>query len=448
MPDRLKWRRRLVLLVYNLLLPFALFILLPGSIRKMRKRGGYGRNFWQRFGMFSSELKKILRQRSRPIWMHAVSVGEVGVARKLIEALLSQDPALQVVLSTTTSTGYAVAIDNAPPNLLVIYNPVDIPLCASRALSVIRPIMLVLVEAEVWPNLAALAKRRGVPIALVNARLSPRSARRYVRFRWFVETIFSLLDRVTVQFPEDLERWQQIGVAAERLSLTGSVKYDHTAGDRSPRVAEFQEVLERLWGRPLPPFFLGASTFPGEEVAFARLLRQVQQNVPALRAVLVPRHVERSSEVKADLEQLGISVALRTAALPTEGADVLLVNTTGELRDWQALPSVVIIGKSFLAEGGQNPVEAIVAGTPVITGPHMENFGSVMKLLLAANSVTQVSSLSALPQAVAWHLENDAEACRRAELGRQALAPHCGAAQRTAELLMGLRSTKGGGVTC
>ena len=437
MADRYFWRRRFILLIYNLLLPLGLLFLLPGSILKMRKRGGYGRNFWQRLGIYNEEFKRKLKGTKAPYWLHAVSVGEVGVARKLIKEILRLEPERRIVLSTTTSTGHAVAVKDAPEQVTVIYSPIDFLWIVSRVLRWIQPEKIIFVEAEVWPNLTCLAKRRGIKLILANARLSPRSGRRYAKFRWFVAPIFALLDRVLVQFPEAVDRWKSIGAREDAIVLTGSVKYDEPAA-KPGRAAEFRNIAQALWGAELPRLILGASTFAGEEAMLGKLILELRAEFPNLRGIIVPRHVERSPEVKAELESLGLAVALRTAPA-VENADVLLVNSTGELRDWQQLPDVVVIGKSFHSKGGQNPVEAIAAGTPVITGPDMENFNSVMKLLLDAGGLQQVAGETALRPAVEAVLRDQPAARAAAIKGQVALQPHRGAAKRTAEIISTLQ---------
>jgi 3-deoxy-D-manno-octulosonic-acid transferase len=174
--------RRLVLIIYNVLLPIGLLVSIPGYLIKMMRRGNYGVNFMQRFGIYRPEVKERL-ERGCDFWIHAVSVGEVLIARKLVEEILGRDGSLRLVLSTTTSTGYALARGMESESLTAIYNPVDLWGVAGRALWRIRPRTMVLVEAEVWPNLVSRAQGDGIPVFLVNARLSPRSEARYRRFR-------------------------------------------------------------------------------------------------------------------------------------------------------------------------------------------------------------------------------------------------------------------------
>ncbi len=429
-----------VLLLYNLLLPLALLGLLPASVLKMRRRGGYGSKFWQRFGFFDkATATRLAEVQGRCRWIHAVSVGEVNVARKLIRELLRAEPSVPVVLSVTTSTGFAVACDKAPPELTVIYSPVDLALVVGPVFARIRPRQFILVEAEVWPNLVRVMQRAKVPVVLVNARLSPRSEQRYRRFKWLVAPIFGMLDRVLVQEPEDVARWEGIGAGPGRVMVTGSIKFDQKGQAAPVRAAAFQELLRAAFGGVLPQVVLAASTHLGEETALARVWLDLREDFPETKLLVAPRHAERRTEVMEELAALGLKVALRSTLDPEAAAscpaEVLIVDSTGELADWQALAAVVIVGKSFLAKGGQNPAEAIAAGVPVLTGPHMENFAALMKLLLAEKGIRQTQDLEELKRAWRGVLTNPEEARAMAVRGRAALARHAGATRRTAACL-------------
>src|SRR6266480_372922 len=191
----------------------------------MFRRGGYREKFGQRMGIYDGDVRaRLTKQRS--IWLHAVSVGEVAIAFKLAAQLRAIQPDLFCVLTTTTTTGFAFANKDAPPWIEVMYSPLDFWPVMRRAFSVIRPARIVLVEAEIWPNLAAEAHARRIPLALVNARLSPRSERRFRRFQFLVAPTFRLLDLVCVQEPEDVDRWHRLGVERSRIKYTGSIKYD------------------------------------------------------------------------------------------------------------------------------------------------------------------------------------------------------------------------------
>lgn len=430
-------------LLYNLALPPLLLAALPSSYLKMRRRGGYGRDFGQRFGFYRREAKARLAALPKPWWIHAVSVGEVLVAAKLVQAARQLQPTLPLVLSTTTSTGRALAEKELPADVPVFYNPIDFPLCVTRALETVRPCRLVLIEAEVWPNLLHHAHAWGIPVALVNARLSPRSERRYRQWRAAVAPFFAQLNHVLVPDPEDVDRWTALGVQPEALTVTGSLKHDYAGLAADPRTAEFAQLLHGLWPATRdtrPSVLLAASTHPGEEAALAPVYQALRAEFPALKFLVAPRHFERAATVMTELERAGLKVA-RRSQLPAPGpaatdADTLLIDTTGELRAWQPLADAIVIGKSFLSTGGQNPVEGLMAGRPVLTGPHMENFGPLMARLLAHRAIIQVPSLSELTPAIAdlWRHPETAHALT--ERARQALAPHQGAAQRAAQLLL------------
>ena len=427
--------------LYNAALPAVLVAALPGQLLKMRRRGGAMHDFGQRLGHFRPPVAAQLNSLFKPWWIHAVSVGEVLVAAKFIAAARIHNPAQPIVLSTTTSTGHAVARRELPANIPVLYNPVDLPSAVHRTLDTIRPGRLILVEAEVWPNLLHAAHSWGLPVSLINARLSPRSERRYLAARRLVAPVLATLNQVLVPDPEDVARWSSIGVRPEVISVTGSLKHDYENTAEEPLRPQLASLLTQLWGNPLPPLLLAASTHPGEEVALAKAFLTLRLTSPSLRLLVAPRHVERTPHIKSELSSLGLHVTCRSS-LPEPASphgnssptpDVLLIDTTGELRAWQPLANVTVIGKSFLAHGGQNPVEALMADRPVVTGPHMENFESLMRRLLAHHAITQVPSLTALTPALQSLLSSSHLATSLASNARTALAPHQGAARRSVE---------------
>lgn len=416
----------------------------PGAWKKMRARGGKPSDLWQRFGFFREDAVAKLRALHAGgggvVWIHAVSVGEVGIAAKLVRELLRQRPALRFVLTSTTPTGFGLAEKLAGEiegRLHPLYSPIDGWFTVRRFLKAIRPKQIVLVEAEVWPNLVSAAERRSIPVTLVNARLSPRSERRFRALRCLAKPVFSMLQRVCVQEPEDVERFSDtFGIEPQRLSCTGSIKFD-MAGDVEPagQTAQFRELITRLGWRQDDPVLLAASTHAGEEVELARIFARLKSAVPALRLILVPRHVERVVKIEGELIQGRLAVC-RRSELPLRPSDVLLVDTTGELRAWQHLASIVVIGKSFLATGGQNPAEAAMACKPVVFGPHMENFDALVRILLAKNGAVQVEDFTELEATLLRLLLDSAEARRIGLAGHDALQAHEGSTQRTATLLL------------
>ncbi len=429
----------MIRLLYNLLFPLGLLFFLPAYLLKMQRRGNYRRNFGQRFGFYSDEVRARLATGSRT-WIHAVSVGEVAIALKLAAKLRELDGAFHCVLTTTTTTGFAFAEKEAPAWMEVMYNPLDFWPVVRRAFAAIRPVRIILVEAEVWPNLAAGARARGVPLALVNARLSARSERRFAKLRFFVAPTFRCLDLVCAQEHKDVERWAAIGVRREVIREVGSIKYDSIeSGGESDLPLR---ILGSFCIDDARPILFGGSTHPGEEEILGRTFLRLRHEFPTLVLLLAPRHVERTREVQGQLQKLGLRVALRSAAESTPAAepDCLLLDTTGELRTWYAVATVVFIGKSLTAHGGQNPVEPILAGKPVIFGPHMENFSGLAQSLLEQEAALQIADSAELATRCAELLRDPARRRQLVENAGRALAAHRGATQRTAELVLALPS--------
>lgn len=423
--------------LYNLLFPLALLLFLPGYALKMFRRGNYRAKFGQRIGLYDRETRRRISG-GRHTWMHAVSVGEVMIALKLAATMKQGEPALRVVLTTTTTTGFALAQSQASAWMEVMYTPLDFWPVMRAAFALIRPVRIILVEAEVWPNLTALAHRRKIPLALVNARLSPRSETRFQRFRFFVRPFFRMLDLVSVPEPEEVARWESLGVERGRIALVGSIKFDPE--NLPPSSAQPRAILEKFGIDPARPILLGGSTHPGEEEILARVFLELRREFADLFLIIAPRHVERTREIAQQLRRLGLPPICRSEEETAPGPhDCLLLDTTGELGVWYAVATLVFVGKSLTAHGGQNPVEAIVADRPVIFGPHMENFARLAYSLVEKGGALQPTDEASLTSAAA-RLLRDAEL--RGHLvtrARQVLDPHRGATQRTAELLKALR---------
>jgi 3-deoxy-D-manno-octulosonic-acid transferase len=427
--------------IYNLLWPIGLLFFLPGYLMKMVRRGGYRKKFGQRLGIYDRELRARLSQSGgkRPTWLHAVSVGEVMIALKLAQQLRTLEPDVPCVLTTTTTTGFALANKNAPPWIEVMYTPLDFWPVMRRAFSTMRPAKIVLVEAEIWPNLAAKAHAQRIPLVLVNARLSPRSEGRFRRFRFFVEPTFRLLDLICVQEQEDVDRWAALGVERSRIKYTGSIKYDPTGLDDG---ADVEEAGHLVVVNPERPVLFGGSTHRGEEEILAKIFARLRQKFPSLCLFIAPRHVERVREIRAQLEALPLRVRLASEAANHSDAEVdcVLLDTTGELRRWYSIATVVFVGKSMSAHGGQNPVEPIMAGRPVVFGPHMENFVTLAGTLISKEGAIQVHGVESLE----WTIENlmgDTEARQRlVRNAREVLDQHRGATARAAALIANLHS--------
>lgn len=409
----------LFLTIYNIVYPLFLFLSLPGYLIKMYRRGGYGTGLLERFGYYRIPLDS---EPQGGVYVHAVSVGEALIALKWIKEW-QKDHTEPVVLATSTSTGHAVALEHAPKGVRVLYSPLDLPGLPGRCLARFNPVAIVLIEAELWPNMALAARKRGIPHVMINARLSDRSEARYRKILPVTKLFFSFLDGVGVQDERDAERFAGLGIPRDRITVTGSVKFDNYGVAAPARRDEFVRILAALSGGR--PVVLAASTHFGEEVLIASAIRHAG-GFP----LIVPRHAERRATVVSELAAEGWVPILRSegdsrwAGLTSWANVCYIADTTGELRDWTAHADLVVIGKSFLAEGGQNPAEAVAAGVPVIAGPHMENFRAFVEMLERENGITRCAA-EELPEVLSRLLSEEVHLLQgQAERAKSAFAAH------------------------
>jgi 3-deoxy-D-manno-octulosonic-acid transferase len=417
--------------VYNLLFPLAFLLMLPKFLSRMARRGGYKKHFEQRFGIYGQGISPRFEE-TRRIWIHAVSVGEIRIALRFIDEARKADSTMRFVLSTNTSTAHAIGNRELDPCDVLIYFPLDIPFIIKRAFNAIQPLKLILVECEIWPNLIREANRRGIPVALINGRLSDSSFRGYTKLRAFTRRLLPLIDPICVQGRRDAERMISLGARPETVTVVGTAKYDlppPAADAASPARAVLNEA-----GVPDDALILlGGSTWPGEEEVLCATYKKLRTDHPDLFLVLVPRHAERREEVVNVIHEQGLSCSLRSQG--AEPADVLVIDTTGELMSFYAAADVVFVGKSLCNHGGQNPIEPALFGKSIIVGPNMENFPAVMDDFLLKSALCQVQDVPALEQNISKLL---ADSSARAQLGRAAaelVESRRGAVSRMVELI-------------
>jgi 3-deoxy-D-manno-octulosonic-acid transferase len=411
----------------------------PYYFMRLRRRGNWRPGFRERFGHYNAGLKQALTNRD-VIWIHAVSVGEVNLCTQLIRALEPHVPNLKIVVSTTTTTGMAELRRHLPTHISKIYYPIDRRKSVSRALAAINPKVIVLVEAEIWPNFIWRAQKLGIPLFLANARLSDRSYRGYKRLGFLFRPLFASFAGVGAQNETDAARLREVGCRPEVISIVGNLKFD-AAKLNERQTLDVPALLRQLGVPDDAPILLGGSTHAGEEAILAELAQRLRVQFPKLFLVLVPRHFERAREVGRQLRERGVKFVCRNEIFANtqfrEGElDCLLVNTTGELRFFYRNATVVFIGKSLTAIGGQNPIEPGAVGKAMVFGPNMQNFAGITHNFLEKSAAIQVNSPEALEKTIAELL---ADKARCAELGRNALkvvAENLGAIDRTVEMIL------------
>jgi 3-deoxy-D-manno-octulosonic-acid transferase len=387
--------------LYSLALVLALLVAAPYYLWKGRASGRYLRTLGERLGGPPAALAT-----GEPsIWIHAVSVGEVLVARGLVEALKARFPARRVIVSTTTATGNAIAREALAADG-VFFNPLDLPWAVRRTLAGLNPSLLVLVETEIWPNLIHEAHRRGTRIAVANGRLSPRSFPRYRRLRPLLARVLGEVDVFLMQGEAHAERARRIGAPADRVRVTGNLKYDAPA-PTAPSAA----ISAVLGDGARAPLWVAGSTMAGEEEACMGAFAAARAAAPGLRLVIAPRHPDRAAEVTALVEREGYRVARRSALGPGpwRDGDVLVLDTMGELAQAYAFATVVFVGGSLVPSGGHNVLEPALAGRAVIVGPHMENFQEIADDFRAADALVQVGGAEELGPAIVRLLQSAPE---------------------------------------
>ena len=426
-------------ILYNILFMVFFVLSAPYYFMRLRRRGNWRPGFRERFGHYSAGLKQVLTNRDI-IWIHAVSVGEVNLCTQLIRALEPRVPNIKIVVSTTTTTGMGELRRLLPTHISKIYYPIDRQKSVSRALAAINPKVIVLIEAEIWPNFIWRAQKLGIPIFLVNARLSDRSYRGYKRLGFLFRPLFASFAGVGAQNETDAARLREVGCRPEVVSIVGNLKFD-AAKLNERQTLDVPALLRQLGVPDDAPILLGGSTHDGEEAILAELAQRLRLRFPKLFLVLVPRHFERAREVGRQLRERGVKFVCRNEIFANTQfrageLDCLLVNTTGELRFFYGNATVVFIGKSLTAIGGQNPIEPGAVGKAMVFGPNMQNFADITHHFLKKSAAIQVNSPEALEKTIAELL---ADKTRRAELGRNALevvAENLGAIDRTVAMIL------------
>ncbi|MSU59573.1 MAG: 3-deoxy-D-manno-octulosonic acid transferase [Pedosphaera sp.] len=407
--------------VYNILFTFAFLLASPYYFWRMRRRGNWRAGFFQRFGEFDTSHKQSITNR-QVIWLHAVSVGEVNLCTQLIRSLEPRVPNAKIVVSTTTTTGMGELRKKLPKHVSKVYYPIDRKKYVARAIATLRPQAIVLVEAEIWPNFIWRAQQQKIPLFLVNARLSDRSYRGYKRFHFLFRPLFAAFAGVGAQTEADAARLRELGCRPEAVRIVGSLKFDAARVDeRQP--LRIPAMLDQLGVPRDAQLLIAGSTHAGEEGILADVYKKLRERFPKLFLILVPRHQERSREAGRDLEARGIRFVYRSEITAhtrhkSGELDCLLVNSTGELKYFYEYATVIFVGKSLAAEGGQNPIEPGALGKAMVFGPNMQNFADVAKSFVANNGAVQVRDAAELETQLAALL---ADRERREQLGQNAL---------------------------
>ena len=370
------------------------------------------------------------------VWFHGVSVGEIHLLRQVVARFREHFPYWQCVISTTTNTGHDEACKHFP-DLPVIYWPFDFTWAVNAALRTIKPKLVVLSEGEIWPNFVRAARDQGVKIALINGRTSPRSARRFQKFRWLVADAFARLDWIGAQNDEYRRHYAMLG--AGNVVATGNIKYDGVSSERRNSRTEAMRSLLGISPNALV-WVCGSTQHPEESIAL-EIFRRARQKHPALRLIVVPRHPERFDEVARLLENNGLPFVRRSAlaSTPPTADAIILGDTMGELSAIWGLADIAFVGGSLDGKrGGQNMIEPSAYGAAVLFGPDTWNFKQTVIDLLARDAAIQVQDAASLEAAVLRLLEDAALRQRLGDAAREFVLSQQGATERTLDALAAL----------
>lgn len=423
--------RTLYTLLFHLGLPLvALRLFLRG-----RKAPAYRQRIAERFAC------KLPATRQGGIWVHAVSVGESIAAAPMVKALLKAYPDLPITLTCMTPTGSERirAMFASEPRVQHCYLPYDLPWAAARFLDHVRPKLGIIMETELWPNHIHQCARRGIPVALANARLSERSARGYARFAGLTRPMLEEMSLIAVQTETEAERFRSLGARAQCVQVTGSIKFDLKVDDQLlPRARQLREQ----WSALQRPVWIAASTHEGEDALILEAHQRLLQVHGDALLILVPRHPERFDAVHVLCRERFTTVRRSSGAAVDGRVQVLLGDTMGELMFLYALADITFVGGSLVPTGGHNPLEPAALALPVITGPHVFNFLEISAMLREAGALQQVDDAEGLAAAVRRLIELPQDCRRMGEAGRTVMQANQGALQRLLEALGRLIQTR------
>jgi len=426
-----------VYLIYNLFLTiFAVFII-PFCLLKRKYRAG----FRQRMGFYPP----LSKEKEKNIWIHAVSVGEVIASASLIKGLKKMYPGCKIILSTVTAAGKRIAKEKIPDADFVIYFPFDFSLTVKRAFDSIAPAVCIIMETELWPNFLREANLRGIPVAVVNCRISEKSFGGYKKIRLFMKKVLKNVALFNVQTEDDRKRIIELGAVENNVRVCGNIKYDHEF--KSIEAEKIEEIKKTIGIENNDKILIAGSTHPGEEDVILDLYLNVLRSHPDLRLIIAPRHIERAGEVEEIVRRKWL-VSMKKTELSNppqsplykrgeegEGRPIIILDTIGELSFMYSIADIVFVGGSLVPHGGQNILEPAFYKKPVLFGKYMMNFQEIAKEMVLSGGGIQVENWDGLKKEVEGLLNDGKRMKEMGENGYGVIMRNRGALLRNLELI-------------
>ncbi len=420
---------------YNFLLTGIFFIFFPPFWLYTRLTGRYRDGINQRLGFYPKSLVNRISGAPK-IWLHAASVGEVSAAVAIIESLKRLVPHGAIILSTTTEHGQALARDKLRSKATCLYAPIDFLVSVRKALSTIRPDILVCLETEIWPNWLFEARRMGVRLALVNGRISVRSIKGYLKIRCLIREALRQVESFSMIREEDAQRLMMLGVPREKIVVNGNAKYDLLLPMADMSIKDNIEKFYNLNGNV--PVFVAGSTRGTEHEIVVDVYGKILETLPETLLIIAPRHLEKVRHIKDMVIRRGFSCQFKTDIDKPGGirtASVVIMDTIGDLQSTYSIASVVFCGGSLEPLGGQNILEAAVWGKPVFYGPSMDDFLDAKALLDKTGGGIQVKDGRELAERALYYLTHPGEADAVGRLAKEAVMLNKGAADKHADVI-------------
>lgn len=423
----------LLYLIYDFMLLLLLVAFMPSFLISLTRDGKYKKSLKYRLGIWPQELKDKFSNHNW-IWLHAVSVGEVGAVEPLVRVLKEKHPKVKLLVSTVTETGNQLAHQCLKEADEIIYFPLDFKFISRRVIGLVRPKLFVMAETEIWPNFLRCLAMQATPSIIINGRISAKSYRNYRLVKPLIRRVLADIACFSMQSEMDADRIKGLGAIPKRVQVTGNLKFDRLPQIVKP--AHEEDLLTALGIEPAAPIFIAGSTHAGEDEIIVRAYKQLLLSHPKLALIIAPRHLERLSGIEELIKQHGLASVRKSSIVNKRDTNtIILLDTIGELAQLYSIASLVFVGGSLVPTGGHNILEPAAYGQPVLFGPYMSNFLHCAKVLKDVGAGIEVDGIDQLVTEAQRLLDDEPLRSRLGEAAKEVVQQNRGATQRTLTII-------------